>query len=425
MLRYGTNTTPGTTDMTVAIQNALLCNHRVFVPNGINQITSSLDFDDDTEIVFESRQASIRGALTGPLLRGRNGTTQRRFHITLWSGKLDNTSRANAGGIGIDLLSVTMFKAFGTFITNVETGARIGGASSQGAFYNEFHAVDISTVDQGYELGTLGNENKTYGGRVNDSEIGVRLNNNTGNVFNDLAVETFTTYGFDVAPTTVTQYTRIINPRLENLPTSGTGIRVNAASQSTFITEPQAVGLTTNISDSGTDTIALATDKASPKLRSRRIILSQNALDSTAWGQLYGLSSGVIAARNGVDSAYATLDMLGSVVRGQVELSGIISPVQIVANTNDYNPTGIGTSSVLRLSTDASRNITGLVGFAGQKLLIFNVGSFDIVLTNEDAASSAGNRFSFGASITLNANEGIVLWYDTTSARWRSAGKHV
>ncbi len=43
-------------------------------------------------------------------------------------------------------------------------------------------------------------------------------------------------------------------------------------------------------------------------------------------------------------------------------LTGDISPSQITSNQNDYNPTGLSGASTLRLSTDASRNITGLQG---------------------------------------------------------------
>jgi hypothetical protein len=38
----------------------------------------------------------------------------------------------------------------------------------------------------------------------------------------------------------------------------------------------------------------------------------------------------------------------------------IIFPTVIPSNQNDYNPTGLRTASVLRLSTDASRNITSI-----------------------------------------------------------------
>jgi len=91
---------------------------------------------------------------------------------------------------------------------------------------------------------------------------------------------------------------------------------------------------------------------------------------------------------------------------------------QIVANTNDY---AIGAGTNFRLLTDASRNITGLTGgVEGKILVIRNVGGFNIVFTNEDAASVAANRFTFstGGNITILPNGSITLEYDVTSARW-------
>ena len=105
---------------------------------------------------------------------------------------------------------------------------------------------------------------------------------------------------------------------------------------------------------------------------------------------------------------------------GAFALTGDISPTQIVANTNDYNPTGLSTAAVLRLSTDASRNITGLVGGAdGRLIIIHNVGSFDIVLKDESASSTAGNRFALTADVTLTPDSVAIIQYDSTSSRWR------
>jgi hypothetical protein len=105
---------------------------------------------------------------------------------------------------------------------------------------------------------------------------------------------------------------------------------------------------------------------------------------------------------------------------------GIVSPAQITAAQNDYSPTDLNKAEFLRLNSDASRNITGLAGgVAGRKLTMFNIGTQDIVLTNEDAASTAANRFALGANVTLGGGEACTLWYDTTSSRWRMPGKHV
>ncbi len=112
---------------------------------------------------------------------------------------------------------------------------------------------------------------------------------------------------------------------------------------------------------------------------------------------------------------------------GHLSLDAAVSPSQITSNQNNYNPTGLSTTSALRLNTDASREITGITvsgSFTdGRILMLYNVGSFNIVLKNEDANSTAANRFAFDGDITLESGQSITLWYDTTSDRWRSTSK--
>lgn len=100
--------------------------------------------------------------------------------------------------------------------------------------------------------------------------------------------------------------------------------------------------------------------------------------------------------------------------------SGDITPPQITANQNDYNPTGLSTASVLRLTSDASRNITSLAGGAdGRIITLINVGSFPIVIKDEDGATgTAANRFSLTGDITLNTAQAATFIYDATNARW-------
>jgi hypothetical protein len=101
-------------------------------------------------------------------------------------------------------------------------------------------------------------------------------------------------------------------------------------------------------------------------------------------------------------------------------LTGIAAPPQITASQNDYNPTGAATASVLQLSSDASRNITGLAGGAeGRVVSLINIGSQPIVLADESASSSAANRFTLGAGLTVAAKQAAMLRYDGTAARWR------
>lgn len=99
--------------------------------------------------------------------------------------------------------------------------------------------------------------------------------------------------------------------------------------------------------------------------------------------------------------------------------SAPVSPAQITANQHDYAPTA-GMNQ--RWNSDASRNVTGMVaGTSGEHRLITNVGSQNIVLKNQDAGSSAANRWlaTSGADVTLAPDNAKVVWYDGTTQRWR------
>lgn len=102
-------------------------------------------------------------------------------------------------------------------------------------------------------------------------------------------------------------------------------------------------------------------------------------------------------------------------------LPGSITPTQITSNQNNYNPTGLATVSTINVSSDASRNVTGLAGGAdGRIVIVYNNGTEDIVLVNESASSTAGNRFSLSQDITLEGKHCCILRYNSASSRWKS-----
>ncbi len=103
-----------------------------------------------------------------------------------------------------------------------------------------------------------------------------------------------------------------------------------------------------------------------------------------------------------------------------------ISPAQITANQDDYQPQGIGNAmrGWARLDSDAAYNITGIVaGDDGDTLRLTNIGSFTLTLTNQDGASASANQFLFstGGNIALAADASIDLIYDNTTGAWRDA----
>lgn len=105
-------------------------------------------------------------------------------------------------------------------------------------------------------------------------------------------------------------------------------------------------------------------------------------------------------------------------------LTGIISPSQITGDQNDYNPTGWATCSVARISSDATRNMTGAAGVGtGEIKLLYNIGTQNIVLKDESASSASTNRWALNGDFTLGPDEGAFIQYDLTSTRWRIAAK--
>lgn len=108
-------------------------------------------------------------------------------------------------------------------------------------------------------------------------------------------------------------------------------------------------------------------------------------------------------------------------VQKTVTLSGAITPGTITADVNDYAPANFSTATVLRLSSDAVRSITGLAGgAAGRTLYVVNVGQYPITFSNESASSVAANRFAIGVDdYELVRGNTIGLWYDSASSRWR------
>jgi len=105
----------------------------------------------------------------------------------------------------------------------------------------------------------------------------------------------------------------------------------------------------------------------------------------------------------------------------QLEGGGILkekTPSQITANQNNYNATDY---DVLRLSSNAARDITGLTGGAkGRQIKLLNIGSYPITLVNQSGSSTAANRFKFssGEDLVIPPGSNMTLYYDSTQSRW-------
>lgn len=117
----------------------------------------------------------------------------------------------------------------------------------------------------------------------------------------------------------------------------------------------------------------------------------------------------------------------GHMVRRSESLAtdSVITPSQLTVAVNNFEPAGLADAAMLRLSSDASRNITGLAAPTTNKYLdLWNIGAQDIVLIHESTASLAQNRIRCpgAANLTVNADDAVTLWYDLLINRWRVRG---
>ncbi len=162
--------------------------------------------------------------------------------------------------------------------------------------------------------------------------------------------------------------------------------------------------------------------------------------DGTVWTNL-GASGGATPGGNTNDVQYNTGSAFGGedafeydstnnqlttpsfIISEDLAITADINPAQLTADTNDWNPTGLSTASMIRLSGDSSfRSITGISGgYDGRMLQIRNVGTTAVLLLDQNTGSTAANRFDLGGyDIPLFPSDTITIMYETSTSRWRA-----
>jgi len=105
-----------------------------------------------------------------------------------------------------------------------------------------------------------------------------------------------------------------------------------------------------------------------------------------------------------------------------LRVTNAITPAEIDADQDDYAPTDHASAFLFRLTSDATWSITGLAGgTVGRIVMLANVGSNALLIPNEDASSTAANRFAVGSSgpVLIAPGMTVAFQYDNTSSRWR------
>lgn len=87
---------------------------------------------------------------------------------------------------------------------------------------------------------------------------------------------------------------------------------------------------------------------------------------------------------------------------------------------NNIKPDGAASANTWLVSTSSSQNLTGIALVDPYRLVrIVNKGTGTLVLTDQDAASSASSRIDAPGNVTLQAGGAVEIWRDPVAARWR------
>lgn len=106
---------------------------------------------------------------------------------------------------------------------------------------------------------------------------------------------------------------------------------------------------------------------------------------------------------------------------GQVQFQTTIAPTQLVANTDNWNPTNLAFCREIAVDIDAARTLTGIVAqTAGTEIVLSNKTAFDLTLAH-DATSTAANRFWCPGAVnfTLRQKGSVLIRYNGTATRWQ------
>ena len=116
--------------------------------------------------------------------------------------------------------------------------------------------------------------------------------------------------------------------------------------------------------------------------------------------------------------------LIATVSRVNGGRSSTISPAQLTSDQDNYNPTGFGTASHVRLSSDnGMRAITSFVAPSAvtdsYEKVLENIGSYMIYIPGEAPDGSAQNRVAVGYDYKIFPGKSAKIHYDMTSSRWR------
>jgi len=134
-------------------------------------------------------------------------------------------------------------------------------------------------------------------------------------------------------------------------------------------------------------------------------------------------STGIAGKSTAAQATYAGMNQ-SSVIPTNSSFAFQSTSASLTGNTNNLV---IGSETLVRISSSANYDLTGIVPLAsaannsGRLMYLVNVGSNTITLKPEDALSTAANRFIThnGNNLSLPAGHVAICIYDGVASRWR------
>lgn len=309
----------------------------------------------------------------------------------------------------------------GNRIRNVAKGISLQGGNNKFSLVEGNHIATCSNY--GIEIGNAASDLTVRGNLIYNATEGIDCNlvggTNPTRIFiedNHIICTATTTEGMLLRAGT---NFRVVNNTVSQLShASGVGIKLSAIDGSNYVlgnkilSTSSKVGISFASQPAGSINVALGNFIVAPGANAAQSITFTGTGTPVTWNNA-GAS----------DNEYCDTDGTGAPI-------AVASPAQITANQNNYNPSSGALSHIRiwRLSTDASRNITGIAGklWGGRTHIVVNVGAQDIVFTNQDAASTAANQIitGTGASVTLVPDDTLMIVYDDVTANWRIINTH-
>jgi hypothetical protein len=197
-----------------------------------------------------------QGVSAAPVTIDLYSDLQQAKDVVIRDIALDNTDRQNSGCVGLDMMFMYEAQVYNVGIRNCAIGIRASATDWVGSHYNDIYSASIIACMTAIKWHEGANENRFFGGRINDCLAGIYMDDVSGCTASDTTIESWAApsvwnetippptsgYGGNAAVWLAcsndgrpTSRCHLSNIRCESSATDAIGIRLDSHSLSPFI----------------------------------------------------------------------------------------------------------------------------------------------------------------------------------------------